>query len=50
MPTIKELNNFVNYVWSFYAPNSELYPIQGLTKGHIYDAFFHIREGLKKVI
>ena len=40
MPTIKELNNFVNYVWDFYAPNSDLYPIQGLTKGHIYDAFF----------
>jgi len=48
MPTIKELNTFVNYVWDFYAPNSDLYPIKGLTKGHIYDAFFTYKRRIEK--
>ena len=33
------LTEFVNYVWSFYSPDSELYPIKGLTKKDILDAF-----------
>ena len=49
MPTIKELNNFVNYVWSFYGEHSDtLYPIKGLTKGHIYDAFFTYKNRILK--
>ena len=32
------LQEFVDYVWSFYAPHSELYPIKGLTKQDIFDA------------
>ena len=48
MPSIKELNTFVNYVWDFYAPNSDLYPIKGLTKGHIYDAFFTYKRRIEK--
>ena len=28
------------YVCDFYAPNSELYPIKGLHKSDIYEAFF----------
>ena len=48
MPTIKELNTFVNYVWDFYAPHSDLYHIEGLTKGHIYDAFFTYKRRIEK--
>ena len=48
MPTIKELNNFVNYVWDFYSPKSDLYPIKGLTKAHIYDAFFTYKDRILK--
>ena len=33
------LQEFVDYVWSFYSPNSDLYPIKGLTKKDIFDAF-----------
>jgi|TARA_B100000686_G_scaffold252489_1_gene263239 hypothetical protein len=33
------LHEFVDYVWSFYAPDSDLYPIEGLTKKDIFDAF-----------
>ena len=35
---IFSLQEFVDYVWSFYAPNSDLYPIKGLTKQDILDA------------
>ena len=48
MLSIKELKNFVEYVWSFYAPDSDLYPIKGLTKGHIYDAFFTYKRRIEK--
>ena len=37
---MNSLQEFVDYVWSFYAPDSELYPIQGLTKKDIFDAFY----------
>ena len=34
------LQEFVDYVWSFYGEHSEtLYPIKGLTKKDILDAF-----------
>ena len=33
------LEEFVDYVWSFYNPQSDLYPIKGLTKKDIFDAF-----------
>ena len=33
------LQEFVDYVWAFYNPQSELYPIKGLTKEDIFDAF-----------
>ena len=35
---MNSLQEFVDYVWSFYAPDSELYPIKGLTKKDILDA------------
>ena len=37
---MNSLQEFVDYVWSFYNPQSELYPIQGLTKKDIFDAFY----------
>ena len=33
------LQEFADYVWSFYSPNSDLYPIKGLTKDDILNAF-----------
>ena len=33
------LEEFADYVWSFYSPNSDLYPIKGLTKDDILNAF-----------
>ena len=36
---MNSLQEFVDYVWSFYNPQSDLYPIQGLTKKDIFDAF-----------
>ena len=33
------LEEFVDYVWSFYNPQSDLYPIKGLTKEDIFEAF-----------
>ena len=36
---VKELNDFVDYVWSFYGEHSDtIYPIKGLTKQDILDA------------
>ena len=34
------IDEFVDYVWEFYNPNSDLYPIKGLTKQDIFDALF----------
>ena len=46
---VKELNDFVDYVWSFYGVHDDtLYPIQGLTKKDIYDAFFIYKERIEK--
>ena len=36
---MNSLNEFIDYVWSFYSPKSDLYPIKGLTKKDILDAF-----------
>ena len=35
---MSNLQEFIDYVWSFYNPQSELYPIKGLTKKYILDA------------
>ena len=45
---VKELNDFVDYVWSFYGSDDPLYPIQGLTKKDIYNAFFIYKERIEK--
>ena len=43
------LQEFVDYVWSFYAPHSDLYPIKGLVKQDIFDAFYVYKHRLLKV-
>ena len=37
---MNNLNQFIEYIWSFYGEHSEtIYPIKGLTKDDILDAF-----------
>ena len=36
---MSNLQELIDYVWSFYSPNSDLYPIKGLTKDDILNAF-----------
>ena len=36
---MNSLNEFVDYVWSFYGSEDPLYPIEGLTKKDILNAF-----------
>jgi len=36
---MNSLHEFVDYVWDFYNPQSDLYPIKGLTKEDIFEAF-----------
>ena len=47
---VKELNDFVDYVWSFYGSHIDnpLYPIEGLQKRDIYNAFFTYQERIEK--
>ena len=46
---VKELNDFVDYVWSFYGEHDDtIYPIFGLKKKDIYDAFFVYQERIEK--
>ena len=45
---MNSLQEFVDYVWSFYSPHSELYPIKGLTKKDIFDAFYVYKHRLLK--
>ena len=48
MSAYSKLLDFVNYVWDFYNPQSDLYPIKGLTKQDIFDAFFIYRDRILK--
>ena len=45
---MNSLQEFVDYVWSFYSPNSELYPIKGLTRLDIFSAFETYIERIEK--
>ena len=45
---MNSLNEFVDYVWSFYGSDDPLYPIAGLTKRDIYNAFFIYQERIEK--
>ena len=35
---MESINEFADYVWEFYSPNSDLYPIKGLTITDIFHA------------
>ena len=41
------IDEFVDYVWEFYNPNSDLYPIKGLTISDILDALNVYQERIK---
>ena len=45
---MQNLFEFVEYVWSFYSPKSDLYPIKGLTRLDIFDAFNVYVERIEK--
>ena len=44
---MQSLQEFVNYVWDFYKPHSDLYPIKGLVKQDIYDALNVYQQRIK---
>ena len=45
---MNNLTEFVEYDWSFYSPKSDLYPIKGLTRLDIFDAFNVYVERIEK--
>ena len=45
---MNSLTEFVDYVWSFYGSEDPLYPIAGLTKKDILDAFYVYKHRLLK--
>ena len=45
---MQSLQEFVNYVWEFYSPNSTLYPIKGLTIEDIFHAIEIYFERIEK--
>ena len=49
MSSYSKFFDFVEYVWSFYGEHDDtLYPIKGLTKQDIFDAFFIYRDRILK--
>ena len=49
MSSYSKLFDFVEYVWSFYGEHDDtLYPIKGLTKQDIFEAFFIYRDRILK--
>ena len=49
MPNVQELIDFVEYVWLFYGEHTDtLYPIKGLHKSDIYEAFFTYNDRILK--
>ena len=41
------IDEFIDYVWEFYNPNSDLYPIKGLTVTDIFDAIAVYQERIE---
>ena len=39
---------FADYVWDFYSPKSDLYPIKGLEPRHVWSALFTYQERIEK--
>ena len=47
--SVTNLNSFVEYVWSFYGEHDDtIYPIKGLTKDDILDAFKVYRKRIQE--
>ena len=46
---LETFTEFADYVWSFYSPNSDLYPIKGLTIEDVFQAIFTYKQRLLKV-
>ena len=46
---LTKFSDLADYVWDFYAPNSDLYPIKGLTMDEVYAAIFEYKQRLLKV-
>ena len=45
---MESINEFADYVWEFYSPNSDLYPIKGLTITDIFHAIEIYIDRIKK--
>ena len=45
---MSDLQEFIDYVWSFYNPQSDLYPIKGLTMNDIMLAFKVYRKRIQE--
>ena len=41
--------DLAEYVWDFYSPKSDLYPIKGLTMDDVYAAIYEYKQRLLKV-
>ena len=46
---LETFTEFADYVWDFYSPNSDLYPIKGLTIEDVFQAIFTYKQRLLKV-
>ena len=46
---LETFTEFADYVWDFYSPKSDLYPIKGLTMEDVYDAIYEYKQRLLKV-
>ena len=46
---LTKFSDLAEYVWDFYSPKSDLYPIKGLTMEDVYAAIFEYKQRLLKV-
>ena len=46
---LETFTEFADYVWEFYSPKSDLYPIKGLTIEDVFQAIFTYKQRLLKV-
>ena len=47
---LETFTEFADYVWDFYSPKSDLYPIKGLTIEDVFQAIYTYKQRLLKVI
>ena len=46
---LETFTEFADYVWDFYSPKSDLYPIKGLTIEDVFQAIYDYKQRLLKV-